>query len=424
MSPAKKNLTSNIISLIIRTVFVLVLIPFYIKFLGEELYSDWIVLYTLPAIFELTNFGINQAVNNTFSIHFNKKIDESNRIITHGLYFTFLIGLIVSSSVFLIWDNLGIKDFLNILIVKNYDSKLIILFLTIKVFLDMTRGILSSYLFASNLNHFTIYINTLQYTIESILIITLIYLGNSLVNVSAMLIIPTFLSCLLLSIINNLKFNYSFDWNFELKYLKMLIKPSYSFSLLSISEYILNQGFIVIFKKFYLSEALIIFNSAKTLTNYIKQIQGLIATSVFPVFNVYFGKGQSKKLHSLFFKSRNITIGVSIILCLGFLLFGKSIWNLWLDDSVQFDNYLFNIMIFIQLLSSFWIIPSNLIISMNKHFIFSILYLSSSVLSLLGFYIFNSLFLISFSIVPVFYFIHQILMMLYSNYQIKGILKK
>ena len=250
MSPAKKNLTSNIISLIIRTVFVLALIPFYIKFLGEELYSDWIVLYTLPAIFELTNFGINQAVNNTFSIHFNKKIDESNRIITHGLYFTFLIGLIVSSSVFLIWDNLGIKEFLNILIVKNYDSKLIILFLTIKVFLDMTRGILSSYLFASNLNHFTIYINTLQYTIESILIITLIYLGNSLVNVSAMLIIPTFLSCLLLSIINNLKFNYTFDWNFEWKYLKMLIKPSYSFSLLSISEYILNQGFIVIFKKF------------------------------------------------------------------------------------------------------------------------------------------------------------------------------
>jgi len=52
------------------------------------------------------------------------------------------------------------------------------------------------------------------------------------------------------------------------------------------------------------------------------------------------------------------------------------------------------------------------------------LYLLSSVLSLLGFYIFNSLFLISFSIVPVFYFIHQILMMLYSNYQIKGILKK
>ena len=86
MSPAKKNLTSNIISLIIRTVFVLVLIPFYIKFLGEELYSDWIVLYTLPAIFELTNFGINQAVNNTFSIHFNKKIEITTLSISKEVY--------------------------------------------------------------------------------------------------------------------------------------------------------------------------------------------------------------------------------------------------------------------------------------------------------------------------------------------------
>lgn len=424
MSPTKKNLTSNIISLIIRTAFVLVLIPFYIKFLGQDLYSDWIVLYTLPAIFELTNFGINQAVNNTFSIQFNKKIDQSNRIITHGLYFTFLIGFTVSLLVFIIWDSIGINDFLNILIISNNQSKFIVLFLTVKVFLDMIRGILSSYLFAKNLNHFTIYLNTFQYVIESLLIIILIYLGKSLVTVSATLIIPTLLSCLFLSILNHVRFNYTFDWNFELKYLKMLLKPSYSFSLLSVSEYILSQGFIIIFKKFYISESLIIFNSAKTLTNYIKQIQALIASSVFPVFNVYFGTNQTKKLRSLFSKSVKVTISISIILCLGFILFGETIWNLWLDDSITFDNRLFNIMIIIQLVSSFWIISSNLIVSMNKHFVFSIFYLSSSILSLVGFYLFNSLFFISFSLAPIFYLIHQILMLLYSNFYIRTIIKR
>ena len=73
MTPARKNLLSNVISLIIRTGLVLFLIPFYIFNLGKELYSDWIILYTLPAIFELTNFGVNQAVNNTFSISYNQK---------------------------------------------------------------------------------------------------------------------------------------------------------------------------------------------------------------------------------------------------------------------------------------------------------------------------------------------------------------
>ena len=154
MSPARKNLLSNIISLVIRTGFVLFLIPFYIINLGNELYSDWIILYTLPAIFELTNFGINQAVNNTFSISYNQKEEMSEKIITHGLYFTFSIGLIISSLILLSWEWLGLFEFLNIVSVNQDDSKLIVYFLTLKVFLDMIRGILSSYLFANNLNLF------------------------------------------------------------------------------------------------------------------------------------------------------------------------------------------------------------------------------------------------------------------------------
>ncbi len=422
MSPARKNLLSNIISLVIRTGFVLFLIPFYINNLGNELYSDWIILYTLPAIFELTNFGINQAVNNTFSISYNQKEEMSEKIITHGLYFTFSIGLIISSLILLSWEWLGLFEFLNIVSVNQDDSKLIVYFLTLKVFLDMIRGILSSYLFANNLNHFTIYINTIQYVLESLIIISLLLTGKTLVLISSLLLIPSLISCLGLLIINTKKFKYYFDLNFDVKYIKILLKPSYSFSLLSISEYILNQGFLIVLKKYYLSESLIIFNSAKTLTNYIKQIQALISTSVFPVFNVYYGKNKLNELFSLYFKSRNITFIITAIICCLLYVFGESIWNIWLSNTVYFDITLFNILLLIQLIGSIWIISSNLIISTNNHLVFSQLYLVSSIFSVVIFYLFSNLLLISFSLVPVFYMVHHIIMLFYSNYKLKSIL--
>lgn len=422
MTPARKNLLSNVISLIIRTGLVLFLIPFYIFNLGKELYSDWIILYTLPAIFELTNFGVNQAVNNTFSISYNQKKVNSEKIITHGLYFTFSIGLIISSLIFILWEWIGVFEFLNIESINQNDSKLIVYFLTLKLFLDMIRGILSSYLFANNLNHFTVYINTFQYILESVIIICLVFIGKTLVLVSSVLLIPPLISCFVLLIINTKKFKYFFDLDFDFKYIKILLKPSYSFSLLSISEYILNQGFLIVLKKYYLSESLIIFNSAKTLTNYIKQIQALISTSVFPVFNVYYGKNKFKELNSLYSKSRNITFIVTALICISFYVFGEFIWNLWLDDLVYFDKTLFYIFLIVQLIGSIWIISSNLIISTNKHFVFSQLYLISSILSVIAFYFYSNLLLISFSIVPVFYIIHHITMLIYSNSKINSIL--
>jgi len=348
---------------------------------------------------------------------------DSQSIITHGLYLTSSIGLIITTIIYFMWEYSSISEFLNITIVNSFESKLIVIFLTVKVFFDMIRGILSSYLFANNLNHFTTYINTFQYTLECILIVGLIYFGYNLIDVSKILILPPIISCLILLNLNYKKFGYRIKLNFSLKYVKMLFKPSYSFSILSISEYILNQGFIIIFKKFYISESLIIFNSAKTLTNYIKQIQALIASSVFPVFNVYFGKNEKLKLNKLYFKSRNITIITTFILSIIFVLLGEFIWNVWLGDSISYDQMLFNIMVFIQLIGSCWIISSNLIVSTNNHFIFSQLYLISSILSIIVFYLFNTSIFISFSIVPIFYLIHHFIMMFYSISNVQPILK-
>lgn len=423
MSPSRKNFTANSISLIIRTVIVILIIPFYIKYLGSELYADWIILYSFPAIFELANFGINQAVNNTFSIYFNQKKENTHMIITHGIYFTFSMGLVIIFLLIFLWDFIKIHHFLNFSVISNFESKIIIIVLTFKVFLDMVKGSLFSYLFAKNLNHYIVIANILQYVLEILIIVTLIFLGKSLLLVSIFFIIPVIISCIVIYLYNYLKFNFRIFGKINLKYFKLLLKPSYSFSFLTISEYILNQGFLIIFKKYYNSEQLIIFNSAKTLTNYIKQTQALVSNSVYPVFNVYFGKKEFLKLSNLFKKSYIITFTISSIFSIMLLIFGELIWKIWIGNSIIFNSTILNILILIQVINSLWIISSNLIVSTNQHFILSNIYLISSIISVLSFYFFNLNSQIRFETVPLFYLIHHFVMLFYSSIKVKSILK-
>lgn len=425
MSPAKRNITANTISKFLRIAFTLILIPVYIKYLGDEIYSDWILLFSLPALFEITNFGINQAVNNTFSIYHNRNYKESNLIIINGFYLTVIIGITIISIIFFLWESIGAYEFLNLSLVSSNNSKIILILLTIKIFSDMVKGILCSYFFAQNNHHINVYIDLLQYTIENIILITLVILGFNLVFISNAYIFPSLITCLLLILYNSYKFSLNlFSQFLSLRVIKILIKPSSSFSLLTISEYILNQGFIIFLKKYFNSQELIIFNSSKTLVNYLKTIQGLVASSVAPVFNVYFGKKQFDDLIKLYKKSNRLTVYISIFLSFGLACFASIIWQFWIGDSLEFNFTLMILLILVQVISSFWIIPSNLIVSINKHFQLSWIYLISSTIAVVIFYYYAANNLASFFIVPLFYLIHQISMLLYSKIWVNKFFKK
>lgn len=422
LGPVKKNFISQTTNLGFRTLITLFLIPFYIKYLGNDLYSDWLVLLAIPGIFELTNFGINQAVNNTFSIFLNRNKNNSDRIISHGIYYTLIIGFLTLINIYFFWDLLKISNFLNLTEIDSYNSKLITLFLTLKVFTDMVKGILGSYFFAYNNNYYNINLNTIQFLLDSLIIVSAILSGLSLSSLSFYLIFPSIFTCLFLFTVNTYKFNYRFNLRFSLEYFKILIKPSSSFSILTISQYILNQGFIIVFKKFYTAELLIIFNSSKTLINYITKVQGLIASSYYPSFNNLFSKFKFDELRKVFYKSNRMNIVLSICMITGFIIFGEQVWNLWLGGGIKFSSQLFYFLLLIQFIASFWLIPSNVIISSNQHFYFSIIFMFSSILSLILFYFFSLYKDIDFSYSPLFYLAHQLIMMFFSYYTLKQII--
>jgi len=169
LSPVKKNLTAGIITLLVRTVSAFALIPFYIYFLGKDIYADWIILYSIPAVFELTNLGINKGVNNTFSFLYNKqKKNQANQIISKGIVLTLAISLISIIILLIVWNLIDLYDFLGLEKISVNSSLLILGLLTLKIFLEMIRGILCSFFIAENQSYKTKALNLIQYIIEVI----------------------------------------------------------------------------------------------------------------------------------------------------------------------------------------------------------------------------------------------------------------
>jgi O-antigen/teichoic acid export membrane protein len=413
LSPARRNFYANICSLIVRTFFTIVLVPFYILNLGNDLYSDWIILYTLPSLFELANLGVNHAVNTTFSIHYNNGNKDSYKIINHGLFFTLSIWFISILFIFLVWDYINAVNILGLDIFSSEPAKIIMLLLTSKIFLDMIRGSLCSYFFAHNINHFSIYINLIQYVLECLIILFLIYNSFSLIVVSYFIAIPALLSCIFLFSFNYFYYGYRFKVNFQYKYINLLFKPSLSFSILTVSEYILNQCFLILIKRQFSNDLVVVYNTTRTLTNYIKNIQGQFATAVVPVFNFYFSKGLKIELIKLYKKTTIYTVGSTVTLCILLILFKDYIWFLWLKDQIILDSKLLYNLVIIQLIGGLWIVSSHFIMSLNKHLKLSIYFFVSSASSIILFYIFSLNYNLSVSSVPLFLGIHHLIMIIY-----------
>ena len=94
-SPIRKNFLANLFGIGVQLLYQIVLVPFYILYWGNNLYSDWIVLSAITVIFGMSDIGINSVIQNRFSIKYAEgNLSECNTLLS----FNFIIISIVTST--------------------------------------------------------------------------------------------------------------------------------------------------------------------------------------------------------------------------------------------------------------------------------------------------------------------------------------
>lgn len=422
MSPSKKNLIVNIGSNFFRIISTLIIIPFYIKYLGENLYSDWIVIFSISSLFEIANFGINQGVTNQYSIMYNSGEKNSRLIMTNGISLILIIYFISMISINILWNTLDIYRLISIDSLTKDNTIIIISFLISKVFIDIITGILCSHFFALDKNFYSIIITLAKNIFEFSIIIILLSVGYSLNIVAMGIFLNSLVIMILIFFLIELNIQKIKDYVPNKKIINLIIKPSAGFSLLTISELILNHGFIYIAKIFFSNNFLILWNTSRTLVNYIRSFQGLITSSVLPSLNVYFSQGKKSDFRALYKKTNLIVFFLTLILVSLIFILKEYIWIFWLGDSLVINKELIDYLLIGVLLSSFWIVKTTLIAAINKHLQYSFIYFCSAVFSVVLFIVLNSIVKIDYVLLPLFLLISHVSSIVYTSIYLKKII--
>ena len=146
---------------------------------------------------------------------------------------------------------------------------------------------------------------------------------------------------------------------------------------------VISQGFTLVVNKAFGANDLVLYNTTRTMTNFVKTIMGTIATSVWPEFTISFGKkdySRMQKIHrlSLFFSSL-----IAVLISFTLIIFGEYIYTIWTSGAIKFNFNLMAVFLLVLVVNNLWYTSSVTMMATNNHSKLGILYMISSFFSLL-----------------------------------------
>ena len=384
-SPIRKNIVANLFGIGVNLLNQIVLVPFYIIYWGNDLYSDWIVISALTAFFGMSDIGLNSVIQNRFSIKYaqNKK-QECDSLLANNFAIVSIIGFgclllgIGYVSLFDISRQMGLSS------LSRLDASVIFMMLLCQVFIQMFSTIENAIYRANHKASITVYYD--QIAKLSIVIITFLCLfyGSSLSLMSVLICLPSLLLLFVKHI--NARRLYSFKFSPKLiskQLLKEIMRPSVMFMSFPLANAIILQGFTLVVNRFFNADAVVLYNTTRTMCNFIKSFLNTIFFSVWPEFSIAYGERNKTKMKSLIRKAVNSSILAAVVICMGLLLFGPLLYEIWTQGKIVF-SYALMIAFLIELMCNMlWNIKSVALVSTNNHIQLGSLFVGGAILSLI-----------------------------------------
>ncbi|WP_302259847.1 lipopolysaccharide biosynthesis protein [uncultured Bacteroides sp.] len=384
-SPIRKNIVANLFGIGVNLLNQIVLVPFYIIYWGNDLYSDWIVISALTAFFGMSDIGLNSVIQNRFSIKYaQNEIQECNSLLTNNFFVVCIIGTICLLlgigyvSIFDISQNIGLTT------LSRSEGSIIFLMLLCQVFIQMFSSIENAIYRAKHKANIAVYYDQIAKLLIVLITFICLLLGVSLAVMSILICVPNLLLFFVKHINARKLYNFSFsvkllDWSL----LREIIRPSVMFLSFPLANAIILQGFTLVINKYFNADSVVLYNTTRTMCNFIKSFLNTIFFSVWPEFSIAYGKNNKRKMNDLVRKAVKSSISIALLICVGLLLFGPFIYKIWTQDHVAF-SYALMISFVVELMCNvLWNIKSVALVSTNNHTQLGLLFVGGAILSLI-----------------------------------------
>ncbi len=336
-----KNFTSQIVSNSSQTILQIIFPPLMIMVYGLENFGIWIFLTAIPSLLSILNFDLNAGARTEMSIYFNKnnkkKVNEifNNSIIITIIFVLFLvfIGFFIISS----------YDFnLNILKNINSDELKIILFC---IFSSFYLHIFNA-IFRTGITYWgKFYISTYIEIYFDLFAKILILISGFILSNLLFAFVILFCSSVVKSIfyyyfflqINKSLTIFSFDL-ISKKQILRLLKVSTPYYFESICNILKHSSQIIILGIFFNAQTVGLVSTTKTLFYFFPtRIWDIILKTIFYEFTKLYADKNFNKLKNIYVNFLKLGSLFIIIFIFTSLSIGEHVYNLWLNNSYNFD---------------------------------------------------------------------------------------
>ena len=381
--------SSQIIGNILLVIQKILVVPLFLKFWGDEIYANWLVILTFASYFSLIDFGSQPALANKLQKLLKRNNKNLNIFFNTSISFFLFFPLFSFLLFFLISQLFDLTNLLNIDKINNQNIVLILFVLNtiISVPISILISIYRSY---NNFVRGSIISNVIMIAQIILHFLFIVYSNPLNLIISLNICSVIFLIYLLLDFnkINNKKINFN---SFSFKALIILLKSSSNFFLQQLSLMITNQGVFLVISGIYKTLDILIYSSVRTLTNFSKQINAVIFhASWHDMSNIFFSKDSINNKNLIFNIFINLSLLITFLFAALFYFFGNYILILWLGEKFNIHE-LINSFIILMVITNLNYSFTNIIWANDKvDYISRVIFFCSLLyLFLINFFLFN-----------------------------------
>ncbi|HBC3953548.1 hypothetical protein P3588_14480 [Vibrio parahaemolyticus] len=365
-----KGMLSSYYGQVVTILFQLLSVPVFLNYWGEEKYSEWIVIYTIPSIIGMMELGIfNVIINEIMSLRnrlgsFN---NEAYRLASTVNTFLLVLSLI-SIAITLILFFYG-NDCLYSLVFA-YSTTLIL-----TNYYNVLFKVTCEYHIASFIA------NTIR-LLEYALIFVCVYYGTTIKIVFGLLLLVRIISLLLMfnisvrkrnicGIIRLREFNFS-----SYVYLGDIFKNA----LLPISMIFNNQVLIILIKHYFGDVFVIIFSTMRTFFRLSNQVTSAVNMSMWQEFLRL--SGDREYIKSVLTNLLLVNFLILLVMFLLYIILGEYVYVFWTKDKINYDYFHYVSIMISVLFYSLWQPMYIYLNSLKCYFSYSFFYFSLQVVLL------------------------------------------
>jgi O-antigen/teichoic acid export membrane protein len=369
------NIVSNIGFQISNVLIQIALPPILIHFWGLDYYGEWLIIYAISGILSNTEFGFATAATTELSVLKSQSKNNEVKLLFRSVFWfifiltsflTFLFGLLVIANISKFnFKILNTQSSIEIVIV-------VMLYSMVSVIASLPNGIYR----VLNIYHIDRVFNIVFKLIETIIIILSVYFRAEIFLVFMYLFSFKLIQFGVIYYDISRRFAYIsiLPFQVDLRLIKPLIQPSFAMFGIQLFQALNVQGVTIAIGSVLSPASVVVFNSSRTLINFLKQIPSLMNLSYWTEFSHKFGLGNFSEINALYKKLFRLNLSLTLVGVLFLSIFGESIFRLWLGSASIYESHFFNILLLSAFFGAISSTSSTLLYSVNLHGRFSIYY--------------------------------------------------